>query len=159
MIEPVFGKGHRSLFLVSLFEPRDNDLSVVVLEAKPQGPEVVASVGLASQEILPDPQSLAIEVHWTDCILYAVTNESYAIGEPDRLPPASMLEERKDSRVLSHVFASTWARHEYPGPIQHWALYCENHVLDVACLTPPEVSRVPVLPQWLDRDRPRIFQR
>jgi hypothetical protein len=160
MIEEIFGNGYRSLFLVSFWEPRDNDLAVVVLEAKPQGPEVDAlGLGLEGQEILPDPKSMAIEVQWKDCIVYAVSNESYSVAEPGREPPKRMLEERTDSAFLNYVFASTWARNEYPGPIQHWVLFCENHVLDVACLKPPMVSRVPVLPEWLARDRPRVFHR
>ncbi len=160
MIEEIFGNGHRSLFVAALWEPRDNSLSVVILEGRPQGPEVaVDDLGITAKQILPDPEAQAIEVQWTDCILYAVSNESYALAEPGEAPPSRMLVERKNSRFLDYVRASTWATDEHPGPIRHWVLYCENQVIDVACLEPPIVTRVPVLPQWLEPRGPRIFQR
>jgi hypothetical protein len=161
VIEEIFGSGHRSLFMVSLFEPRDNFLSVVLLEAAARGREEdVCDLGLTGRETVPLPQALAIEIEWADCILYSVGNETYMTADPSQqTPPARMLVERTGSRFLDYVCAATWARDERPGAIRHWALFCENHTVDVACLAEPIVRRVPVAPQWLDRDRPRVFQR
>jgi hypothetical protein len=90
--------------------------------------------------VVPTAQSRRFELCWDRCIAYCVVNESYtdvpdahSIGDSGRL-----LRSYSRSRFLSYVTSDTLAA----GPMHHYCLACEDHVVHVVALQPPRVTRL-----------------
>lgn len=144
-------------YLLEIGEPADNRLRLVVAQTQTGAP--VRNEHFDSVSPIEISRSAeAIELLWGDYIAYAVLNESFATADPDG-PPESMLRCRANTAFLDYVARDTFATDDYPGPFDHWELICLNHVVHVASRTAPEIRRVPLEEQWLDRDGPRNFQR
>ena len=157
MSEPVLAAGYVPLVLVDISEPRDGDLRVIVLEGGAAGQVHSPDLGRKVTEVLPIPGRLAIEVYWEKYLLYTVTNESYALPDQEVGVPPRMLCRRDSPRFLAYVEASTWARSDDLGEVQHWGLFCEWHVIDVATRHPPTSRRIPLQPNWLSRPRGGLY--
>ncbi|CAN7519744.1 hypothetical protein [Caulobacter sp. LjRoot300] len=127
-----------SLSMYAIGEPRNNDLRVVVMEAKPASEPVQAVLGLATP-IRPDETCRAYEIVWSGYVAYNVRNESYFQAEPGEALGGPPLAVRTASAYLAHVRASTFATDDYPGVLTHWRLYLEWHCLDVVGVDPPEI--------------------
>jgi hypothetical protein len=127
-----------SLSLHALGEPRNNDLRVVVLEAKPASEPVQTVLGLATP-IAPDETCRAYEIVWSAYVAYNVRNERYFRAEPGEALGGPPLAVRTASAYLAHVRASTFATDDYPGGLTHWRLYLEWHCIDVVGVDPPEI--------------------
>lgn len=130
-----------SLWLRAIGEPRDNDLRVVVVEAKPGREPVETALGQATP-IAPDETCRAYEILWIHYVAYGVRNESYFQAEPGETLGGPPLVARTASAYLAYVGASTFATDDYPGVLTHWRLYLERHCIDVVCVDPPEVRRM-----------------
>ncbi len=127
-----------SLWMCAIGEPRNNDLRVVVVEAKPGREPVRTELGPATP-ISPDDTSRAYEIVWSHYVAYNVRNESYFRPEPSEALGDPPLAVRTASAYLAYVGASTFATDDYPGVLTHWRLYLEWHCLDVVGVDPPSV--------------------
>ncbi|HWU14303.1 MAG TPA: hypothetical protein VN157_09870 [Caulobacter sp.] len=127
-----------SLWLCAIGEPRNNDLRVVVVEAKP-GREPVQTVLGQATPIAPDETSRAYEIYWSRYVAYSVRNESYFHAEPGEVLGGPPLNVRTASAYLAYVRASTFAADDHPGVLTHWQLYLEHHCIDVVTVDPPEI--------------------
>jgi hypothetical protein len=127
-----------SLSMCAIGEPRNNDLRVVVLEAKPASEPVQTVLGLATP-IAPDETCRAYEIVWSGYVAYSVRNESYFRAEAGEALGGPPLAVRTASAYLAYVRASTFATDDYPGVLTHWRLYLEWHCLDVVSVDPPEI--------------------
>ena len=127
-----------SLSMYAIGEPRNNDLRVVVMEAKPGREPVQTDLGLATP-IRPDETCRAHEIVWSGYVAYNVRNESYFQAEPGEALGGPPLAARTASAYLAYVRASTFATDDYPGVLTHWRLYLEQHCIDVVGVDPPEI--------------------
>jgi hypothetical protein len=127
-----------SLWMCAIGEPRNNDLRVIVMEAK-RGREPVRTVLGPATPISPDDTSRAYEIIWSDYVAYNVRNERYFQPEPGEVLGGAPLAVRTSSAYLAYVSASTFATDDYPGVLTHWRLYLEWHCLDVVGVDPPNV--------------------
>jgi hypothetical protein len=141
------------LYLREMGEPRDNQLRVVVEEAGTDpSPESRTIAGVAFTElhaIESNENSRLFEIIWEHCIAYNVMNESYArVDDYDVAQSGKLMRIYSKSRFLDYLTLATIASEDYPGPFKHYGLICLNHVIDVACSTPPTIN--------LLRPRPRL---
>jgi hypothetical protein len=157
LTEDFFGTGYRSLFLLDICEPAENDLRVTVLRGEQAGKVQHPILKREVTAVLPAVDELAVEITWEDYVLYTVTNETYGLPEKDMDPPPSMLCRRDEPRFLAYIDARTWARLDNIGEVQHWALYCERHTIDVATRSAPLIRQVAIQPDWIDRVRTQVF--
>lgn len=138
----------RFLYLRRLWEPRDNELGVIVDEAvvdADEVPDTATPVG----PIIVGPQSRAFQLIWPRYVAYSITNESFAaLGEADRIASGRLLMRFKTSAYLEHVQKETFygAMSDFLGEMIHIRLACLNHIVDVVSGILPEVRSVPTRP-------------
>lgn len=144
--------GESMPFLVKLQEETENELHVTILGAA-VGKEVKAGGSCGEpvldqlladcQPIVPDP-SRRFEVIFEDYILYQVRNESYAAYDASAEGTGTYLMQFEKSRFLDYFLTVTDAcRLEdgsfYPAPWKHYAVFTQNHVIDVIAQAEPRV--------------------
>ena len=130
-----------SLWLADIGEPSNNDLRVVVLEARgaPKPEETI--VGPATR-IRPDEKSRGFELIWYGYVAYGIRNESYFRRETGEALSGHQLAVRTNSAFLSYVATTTFATDDYPGKLTHWSLYTDWHCIDVVGPEPPQVRQL-----------------
>jgi hypothetical protein len=134
------------LFLCGITEPNDNSLQLLIEEARASDtPEDIEILGVkleGTRSIEHDEVCRVFEVYWENYISYSVTNESYANADA----PDSFVGQRvryySSSPFLEYIRHATFASDEYPGPYKHIAILCENHIIDVASMSEPQVRLV-----------------
>ncbi len=84
------------------------------------------------------------EIVWNSYIAYCVRNESYCSPEKE----AEIAIGNKRFRVYSksyftdYISNATFATSEYPGPVLHYCVATENHVVDVASMEQPQIRNL-----------------
>jgi hypothetical protein len=139
------------LYLEAITEHQVNQLRIVILEAR--AGEVISDAELQAEpdetlrSILKGSRAIdhfegcrKFELVWVSYIGYSVVNESYSNGEPSTFDRKGRLFAKFErSNYLEYLAKATIATAEYPGPFRHWALYCQNHTVDVASQVDPVV--------------------
>jgi hypothetical protein len=133
------------LYLREVGEPRDNQLRVVVEEAGTDpSPQSRTIAGVPFTELHPiesNENSRLFEVIWEHYIAYNVLNESYArVDEYDLAQSGKLMRIYSRSHFLDYLGLASIASKDHPGPFVHYGLICLNHVIDVACQTPPTIN-------------------
>jgi len=140
------------LYLHSISEPEENTLRVVLHEATVGGPPTLQELAaeklhevrelLASSKAIVHRQGCQVfELVWPSYIGYSIENESYGSPEPkESLGEGRLMVEYTQSVYLSYLAKATFASTEYPGPFKHWALYCLNHIVNVASVEEPHIT-------------------
>jgi hypothetical protein len=135
------------MFLRECWEPAENTLRVVVEEAKADGPpediEVLpGKVISGTVAIESDPSCQLFELVWASYVAYGVRNESFTSWDDSEVFVGRHFRVYSKSHFLDYVARATFASDEYPGPLRHWCLVCENHLVDVVGCAQPEVRRL-----------------
>ena len=79
-------------------------------------------------------------LQWDCYIGYSVINESFSNGKDALLEtPGSKVLELETSVFLDYLSKATFATEEYPGPFNHWSIYCLNHTIDMAAEGRPSI--------------------
>jgi hypothetical protein len=142
------------LYLGALTEPQVNQLRVIILEARAgdaitdaelraEPDEMLRSISKGSRPIDHFEGCRTFELVWESYIGYSVVNESYSNGEPKSFErKGGLFAEFERSNYLEYLLKASFATAEYPGPYRHWALYCENHTVDVASQVDPVVREI-----------------
>jgi hypothetical protein len=145
------------LYLESLMEPSVNAVKIVLLEAKAGSP--VDAEKVASKYNLPELRSILagsrniehlpgcsrFELVWETYVGYNIVNESYSNGEPETsiaVGERRRFAEYSQSRYLDYLAKASFASADYPGPYRHWALYCEDHTIDIASQVDPVIREI-----------------
>ena len=83
------------------------------------------------------------EVYWDSDIAYSVRNESYAKnGDFEMVSWGRRPRLYSKSYFLEYLSSATFASSEYPGPIKHIEVTCENHIVEVVSSSPPTIRRL-----------------
>ena len=135
------------LFLCEINEPEDNSLRLVVEEAVAAQETTSKRIGDAIikdlHRIESTNASRSFELTWDEYVAYLVTNESYALsGDSEQTISGRFVQVYARSHFLNHVSRTTFANAEYPGPLQHICIICENHVIDVVSWIWPKLRRL-----------------
>ncbi len=137
----------KSLFLRHISEPEENSLRLVVEEAIADRTESVSTPDPASPfaEILKGASPIksvegcrAFELQWSRYVAYLVTEEGVGSGgsDEDEVYTGKLFRVYTQSHFLDHLSRDTGGHIE---PILHYKLICQNHLIDVASYSQPEV--------------------
>lgn len=140
------------LYLHEIVEPEENGLRLIVREAQIGEPPTQAVLDAESnpeiRRMLSESRGIehrpgckVFEIYWPNYVGYSVRDESYALPEPDTSEGTGRLfVEYTRSLYLEYLSRATFADSDYPGPFKHWALYCQNHCVDVASTKEPTIE-------------------
>lgn len=129
-----------ALWVVEYGETDENELTIILIEAKVSSELVHTEVGPA-HPIYPDDSSAVFTVTWSDYVAFAVRNESFALPE-EGAPIGYGLGIKAHSHFRAYVAASTFADDEYPGPLTHWFLNAERHCFDIISTNAPGIGEL-----------------
>jgi hypothetical protein len=135
------------LLLRDISEPEENSLRLVVEEAiadhtqtistpDPTGP--FAELRKGSWPIKAVEGCRRFELQWSRYVAYLVTEEIVGSGGSyeDEVYTGNLLRQYTKSHFLDYLSRDTGGHFE---PILHYKLVCQNHLIDVAAYSPPEV--------------------
>jgi len=134
------------LFLIELREGSRNSLHVQLAEGRPVG--VPKSIKVADTEISDctaieiTDESRVFEIVWNSYVGYSVLNESYATPSDEESGEGNRFRIYSKSRFLQFMSAATFACDDYPGPMRHYCVGCEDQILHVLSVDPPTVRKV-----------------
>jgi hypothetical protein len=141
-----------SLYLRFIGEVRDNKLRLVIQEAKPQRPKVlavepepgnIAALFADARPIESDSSCRVFEFIYDEYVSYTISNESHSKypEEPERFE-GNLFRIFSWSYLLEMTRRTSYAGDEHPGPgpLQHHEIPCLNHVIDVITTRPPQTA-------------------
>ena len=137
-----------SLFLAKASEPRENALSLLVVESiespDSESMEIAGARIEGLHRVAPSNESRRFELAWNSYVAYIVSNESYASPETGELVAGSgrLIQQYDKSSFLEYIGRSTIATAEYPGLLTHIRILCENHVVDVVSTEFPKTNEL-----------------
>jgi hypothetical protein len=137
--------GCKYLFLADIQELGGNRLRIVVQEGRPAGKPKTVTVGESSiadcTPIEVMPESASFELEWPLYVAYAVLNESYAC-QPDAEQPYTGKRFRTyaKSHFRDYLSRSTFASDEFPGPLRHYEICCEDQIVNVVSTFSPTIT-------------------
>lgn len=82
-------------------------------------------------------------------IAYSVRNESYAQHTSYEQLTGHKFRLYSRSHYLDFVEAATIASNDYPGPMRHYGIICEDHIIDVVSVNEPDIE------QWTTEHTPQ----
>ena len=138
------------LFATEIREIEELTLGVTIVEAKPQAPITTVEeqdpfgfLKIGGSPIEEDDTCRVFQVIFdrNRMVSYTVLNESY--GKYPQAPEAfagKLFRVFSRSHLLDFVERTTIASADYPGPLMHFEIVCQNHVIDVICTAPPAIS-------------------
>ena len=137
----------RHLFLRHISEPEENSLRLVVEEAiadrteavsPPDPTSPVAEILKGASPIKPAEGCRAFQLLWGHYVAYLFTEEEVGSGgsDEDEVYTGNLLRAYTKSHFLDHLARDTGGHFQ---PILHYKLICQNHLIDVASYSPPEV--------------------
>jgi hypothetical protein len=133
------------LFLNRLFEPRDNQLTIVLDEAvanttKTGRRELPGGIVIEdATPIEPTDTCSVFTLHWKNYVSYCVTEEMHgSTGKyEDEEYTGKLLRIYAKSHFLSHVAVDTGAHLE---AYRHYKILCQDHNIDIISVVPPELA-------------------
>ncbi|MCU1324483.1 MAG: hypothetical protein JWM43_4132 [Acidobacteriaceae bacterium] len=133
------------LFLNRTFEPRDNQLTIVLNEAianeaKKSRREFPGGLDLAeSTPIESTPDCRIFTLSWTSYVSYCVTEEMVgSCGDyGNEIYTGRLFRRYSKSNFLDFVARDTGAHFE---SYQHYKIACQNYVIDVAATMTPTLQ-------------------
>lgn len=134
------------LFLSEIEELDYNGLRLVVAEGRPDGnvePFRVGDVQLSGgTRIRTAEDSRAFEIVWSTYVAYSVLNESFAAPDDHEHYTGKRFRIYTRSRFIDYVSRASFVSDEFPGPTRHYAVLCENHVVDVVSTDSPRLLQI-----------------
>lgn len=137
---------HKYLYLTDIGEPDENELRLVIEEAKASGPVEDINVGdtviEGTRAIESTEGCAAYEVYFEDYVGYSVLNESYVTGDDSEVFEGRIFCIYTKSHYLDYIQNGTFATDDYPGPFKHYGFNCLNHIVDVASMSEPKIKQI-----------------
>ena len=75
-------------------------------------------------------------------VLFMERDESYTTWDDYEIRKGWWLIEFERSRLLDDLAHYTFADDRYPGPLKHYGIYCEDHIIDVVTDAVPVVRKL-----------------
>lgn len=142
-------QGCKWLFMNSISEPCNNELSLEIFEAftLPASPDALRPLSEALDLNLPLGSPIEhvsgckiFTLLWPSYVAYSFRNESYTTVDNYEVFEGKKIVKYSKSRYLDFVRDATFADDSYPGPMTHWGIFCLNHIIDVVSCHQPEVK-------------------
>jgi hypothetical protein len=135
-----------SLHLREISEPSQNSLRLLIEEAEVMPEEVairVAGTEMGTGHLVRSTaNSRLFEIVWDNYVAYSVINESYATPSESEAFSGRFARCYSKSCFLDYVSRATLACKEYPGPLRHFGIVSECHVVDVVSTGIPRVRQL-----------------
>ena len=112
--------------VVSLADDIEHNLRVVVTQSFPRE---------------DDPDDYW-EVSFAGYVLFMERDESYTVPDDCEVSRGRWLEVLERSRLMDHLSSYTFADNLFPGPLTHYRVCGEDHVVDVVTAAAPQVRRL-----------------
>ena len=134
------------LFLMRIFEPRDNAVTVLLEEAvankSKRGPTMIAGINFEGESwpIEPTLDTRVFLLEWTNYVSYCVTEEMHgSTGSftSEEEYTGRLLRIYSKSHFLDFVARSTGAHFN---AYRHYGIACQNHLLDIVSRNEPTLS-------------------
>jgi hypothetical protein len=131
------------LFLNEISEPEENELHVVIEEAKVGGVSddlvVNGHVITGLRDIESDESCLLCEIVWPTYVAYSVINESYTSWDDRESWEGRLFRTYSRSHFLDYIAKDTFASESYPGPFVHLGIVCLRHILNIVSTAEPRI--------------------
>ena len=114
--------------------------TLVSIDKQPN--EAVRSLLAGTSPIEITDESAIYEVTFKDYVMYSVRNESYVHGNEYDEYEGNLFRVYSQSQFLDFLNISTFAAQDYPGPFKHYGFITSDHIVDIASVEPPNVTRV-----------------
>ena len=98
-------------------------------------------------------KSRSFEIEWEYYVAYSVLNECFKKRRTDEVWTGHLFRIYTKSCFIDFVSSTTFATDEYPGPMQHIGLGCEDHIIDVISTKEPSIKK---LSRDVDRSLVRV---
>ena len=136
---------HFSLLLAGAFATDDGEIRLIVKEIKPLDElrDLEIAEGVVIEKLRPvefTEDCSSYEIRFDTYVALNVANESYCIADPSEPTRGKLLKTYDRSQFLDYVRESTSARDDYPGPMTHYRVVTEDHIIDVVSCDPPEIE-------------------
>ena len=136
---------HHALFLRALSEPSENSLDVLVQEARFGAAKEIAVPGgaqITGRPIEADSLCALYRISFPSYVAYQVIDERFALPDPSEEFTGKNFRRYSSSPFLELVRSRTAASDEFPGPgpLVHFCLVCELHILEIISASAPLVS-------------------
>ena len=138
------------LFMHEIGEPIDNELRIVIHEAKAgvagkrkvaeEQSEVLKKILEKAAPIEHGADCKIFELYWPSYVAYSVRNESYTTVDDYEKFEGRLIVKYTKSRYLDFVSKATFADSTFPGPLSHFGIFCLNHIIDVISTEEPHVT-------------------
>ncbi|HET6933092.1 MAG TPA: hypothetical protein VFI45_22395 [Candidatus Acidoferrum sp.] len=140
------------LFLTKIYEPKVNCLRLIIREGKTSKFPVPINIdGADLGEGFPveiDDSCATFQIDWNNYVLYQVLNESFGMpADAGEIYQGKLARTYSVSRLLRFVIETTQATNEYPGRLLHYEVICEDHVVNVICVEPPQCLKSALSPR------------
>jgi|HubBroStandDraft_4_1064222.scaffolds.fasta_scaffold289344_1 hypothetical protein len=135
-----------SLYLREISEPKQNSLRLLIEEAEVMPEEVaIRFVGRemgTGHLVRSTANSRLFEIVWDNYVAYSVTNESYTTRNESEEYSGRLARLYRKSHFLDYIALATLACQEYPGPLHHFQLVCECHMIDAVSTRSPRIEQM-----------------
>lgn len=133
------------LFLDEMKEPDDNCLALRIFEGIVGEPEDTDFGGVVLKNTRPitiEAQSRSYGIYFKMYVAYSIRNESYTTWDEEEEWVGRIFRTYSKSKFIDYVSKSTFANDEFPGPLTHYGIVCQNHVIDVVSTVEPQIERL-----------------
>lgn len=138
--------GCEYLFLDDISQPDYHTLRLIIAEGRPAGEAGPIKIGSAVLEggtrIEVTDESRIFELVWSSYVAYCVTNESFGTINPEEQFDGKLFRTFSKSHFIEFVGRATIASAEYPGPMQHYEVVCQDHVVDIISIHQPTIRKL-----------------
>jgi hypothetical protein len=143
------------LFLTDIQELAGNGLRIVVYEGRPTDGQKTLRIGDSKiDDCIPievTRQSFGFEIEWPHYVAYAVLNESFASPPgADQSFAGRRFRIYTKSHFTNYLSRSTFANDEYPGPLKHFEICCEDQIVNIVSTFAPSIAPAAL---WVDTAR------
>jgi hypothetical protein len=139
----------KSLFLLKIKEPRDNQVLITVQETTVSDESEIVSIGNTQigplKRIIVNDKCTKYSLFFNSYAAYSVINESFSPWKDYEEWVGNLFRFYTKSNYLDFIRKDTNAEfiYEYQeGKLKHFSIICENHVINIASIDFPIIKRV-----------------
>ncbi|MEO0341861.1 MAG: hypothetical protein AAF198_00345 [Pseudomonadota bacterium] len=135
------------IYLVNYTEgPESKMLRIAVDEARLGEPKGIDSgnkdldrIFAGGRPIEVSAECARFEITFPHYLAFSIVDETYSQGEEGE-DYSKRLRRHEASAFLDYIKVATWDGSQIYGSFEHYALVCENHVINVAAIVPPTIK-------------------
>ena len=137
----------KSLFLLNIKEPRDNQVAITVQETAVSDEEKYVAIGEKSigpvSRIIVNDQCRKFRIFFQSYAAYIAVNESFPMWHDYEEWTGKLIRIYTKSNFLDYIRKDTNAEefYDYHGwSLKHISINCENHVIHIATVEDPVIK-------------------